>query len=183
VTRSPTELRYNPSDNAAAAALWTAADAAAAAAAECDDPRVLQAVLLATAATASALAQTGPRDPVQAHRRGGRPPPTRRTNPRAARPHRRSETGGPQARQRQGPLPAVAQPGSLAIEHDPTTANSPPRAGQATHQPGAPPTSSSNRAATSATLATRKIPPLSPTVMRWNIVDSLVIIRDFGHIC
>ena len=53
VTRSPTELRYNPADNAAAAALWTAA------AAECDDPRILRAVLLAAAATANALAQTG----------------------------------------------------------------------------------------------------------------------------
>ena len=43
--------------------------------------------------------------------------------------------------------------------HDPTiTSNSPPRAGQARPQPGAPPTG--NRAATSAALATRKIPPL-----------------------
>ncbi len=84
-----------------------------------------------------------------------------------------------QARQRQGPLQAVAQPpaGSLANMTQPPGANSPPRAGQARPQPGAPPTGGSNRAATSATLpggprlATRKIPPLSPTVMRWNIVD------------
>ena len=89
MTRGPTELRYNPADNAAAAALWTAADAgdhAAAAAAragpgaECDDPgfdpRVLQAVLRAAAATARALAQTGPLGTVQAHRRGGKPPQT-----------------------------------------------------------------------------------------------------------
>jgi hypothetical protein len=164
---SLTELRHNPAaENAAAAALRTAANAAAAAA-ECDDPRILQAVLQAAAATANALAQTGPRDPVQAHRRGGRPPPTRRTNPRARPRRSRWPTGAPAPRATAGSRTA-----GQSRQHDPTTANSrPPRAGQARHQPGAPPTSSSNRAATSATLVTRNIPPLSPTVMRWNIVD------------
>jgi hypothetical protein len=101
---SPTELRHNPAAENAAAAALQAADAAAAAA-ECDDPRVLRAVLLAAAATANALAQTGAQDTVQAHRRGGRPPPTRRANPRArpqnpeahrhtsAKSHRQSHTG------------------------------------------------------------------------------------------
>ncbi len=49
--------RHNPvAENPAAAALRTAANAAAAA--ECDDPRILQTVLLAAAATANALAHT-----------------------------------------------------------------------------------------------------------------------------
>ena len=80
---SVTELRHNPvAENPAAAALRTAANAAAAAAAECDDPRILQTVLLAAAATANALAHTGAQGTVQAHRRGGRPPRTRRARPR-----------------------------------------------------------------------------------------------------
>jgi hypothetical protein len=164
VTRSPTELRYNPADNAAAAALWTAADAAAAAA-KCDDLRILQAVLLAAAATANALAQTGAQVTVQAHRRGGRPPPTRRANPRARPRRNRRPTGTPAPRATAGSRTAK-QP----RQHDPNR-QQPPRAGQARPQPGAPPTSSRNHAATSATLATRKVPPLSPTVMRWNTVD------------
>ena len=88
---SPTVLRHNFADNAEAAALQAAAAAAAAAAAK--DPRILRTVLLAAAATANALAQTIPQDTVLAHRRGGRPPPTRRANPRP-RPHRtRRPTG------------------------------------------------------------------------------------------
>jgi hypothetical protein len=88
---SLTELRHNPAaENAAAAALRTAANAAAAAA-KCDhdDLQILRAVL-----TASALAQTSAQDTVQAHRRGGRPPPMRRANP-GARPrrNRRRPTG------------------------------------------------------------------------------------------
>ncbi len=66
---SLTELRHNPAaENAAAAALRTAANAAAAAA-KCDDLRIpgLRVVLLAAAATASALAQTSAQDPVQGH--------------------------------------------------------------------------------------------------------------------
>jgi hypothetical protein len=60
-------------------------------------------------------------------------------------------------------------------QHDPAIANlnSPTRAGQARPQSGGPPTvrattGTSNRAATSTALATRKIPLLSPTVMRLN---------------
>jgi hypothetical protein len=60
---SLTELRHNPvAESPAAAALRTAANHdAAAAAAECDNPRILQTVLLAAsaAATANALAHTG----------------------------------------------------------------------------------------------------------------------------
>ena len=52
-------------------------------------------------------------------------------------------------------------------QHDPPI-YSPPRAGRARPQSGAQPPSFSNR---SATLATGNIPPLSPTVMRRNIVD------------
>jgi hypothetical protein len=152
----------------AAAALWTAADAAAAAAAaESNDPRILRAVLLAAAATANALAPTGAQDTAQAHRRGGRPPPTRRANPRARPRRNRRPTDTPAPRATGSRTLAAKQ----SRQHDPATANSPPspRAGQARPQPGAPPTSSSNRAATSALLATRKIPPLSPFVMRLNL--------------
>ena len=105
---------------------------------------------------------------VQAHRRGGRPPPMRRANP-GARPrrNRRRPTGTAPRATGSRTLPA-----NQSRQHDPTI-NSPRRAGQAPGrpQPGAPPTTSGNRAATSATLATRKIPPLSPTVMRRNIAD------------
>ena len=84
---SPTELRHSLAENAAAAALRTAAIAAAAAA-KCEDPWILHTVLVAAAATASALAQTSAQDTVtvQAHRRGGRPPPMRRANPGAVAP-------------------------------------------------------------------------------------------------
>ena len=74
---SPTELRHSLAENAAAAALRTAAIAAAAAA-KCEDPWILHTVLVAAAATANALAQTSAQDTVQAHRRGGRPPPMTR---------------------------------------------------------------------------------------------------------
>ncbi len=60
-----------------------------------------------------------------------------------------------------------ASPANQTRQHDPPI-YSPPRAGQARPQPGAQPPSFSNR---SATLATGNIPPLSPTVMRRNIVD------------
>ena len=159
------ELRHHPTENAAAAALWTAANAAAAAA-KSEDPGILRAVLFAAAATANALAQTSAHAPVQAHRRGGRPPPTRRADPRA-RPRRyRRQTGTPTPRATAG-SPTTEQP----HQHDPIvkTTNSPPRAGQARPQSGAlPPSFISAR---SALLATRKILPLSPTEMRWNIVD------------
>jgi hypothetical protein len=89
---SPTVLRHNLADNAEAAALQAAADAAAAAT-KCKDSRVLRAVLMAAAATANALAQTIPPDTVLAHRRGGRPPPTRRANPRPRPRRTRRPTG------------------------------------------------------------------------------------------
>ena len=160
------ELRHNHTENAAAAALWTAANAAAAAA-KSEDPGILRAVLFAAAATANALAQTSAHAPVQAHRRGGRPPPTRRADPRTRPRRNRRLTGTPAPRATAG-SPTTRQ--SQARQHDPTT-NSPPgpRAGQPRPQSGAlPPSFNSAR---SAMLATRKILPLSPTVMRWNIVD------------
>ena len=91
---SPTELRHSLAENAAAAALRTAAIAAAAAA-KCEDPWILHTVLVAAAATANALAQTSAQDTVQAHRRGGRPPPMtrRRANP-GARPRRNRRPTG-----------------------------------------------------------------------------------------
>ena len=160
------ELRHNHTENAAAAALWTAANAAAAAA-KSEDPGILRAVLFAAAATANALAQTSAHAPVQAHRRGGRPPPTRRADPRTRPRRNRRLTGTPAPRATAG-SPTTRQ--SQARQHDPTT-NSPPgpTAGQPRPQSGAlPPSFNSAR---SAMLATRKILPLSPTVMRWNIVD------------
>ncbi len=69
---SPTVLRHNFADNAEAALQAAALQAAA------KDPRILRTVLLAAAATANALAQTIQQ--VLEHRRGGRPPPTRRAN-------------------------------------------------------------------------------------------------------
>jgi hypothetical protein len=95
IMMSPTVLRHNLAHNAEAAALQAAADADADAAAICKDPRVLRAVLLAVATTANALAQTIPQDTVLAHRRGGRPPPTRRANPRARQRRTRRPTGTP----------------------------------------------------------------------------------------
>ncbi len=61
IMMSPTVLQHNLADHAKAAALQAAADAAAAAA---TDPKILRAVLLAAAATASALASTIPLDAV-----------------------------------------------------------------------------------------------------------------------
>ena len=156
--------RHNPvAENPAAAALRTAANAAAAAA-ECDDPRILQTVLVAAAATANALAHTGAQHTVQAHRRGGRPPPMtrRRANP-GARPRRNRRPTGTAPRA----TGSRTMPANQTRQHDPPI-HSPPRAGRARPQSGAQPPSFSNR---SATLATGNIPPLSPTVMRQNIVD------------
>jgi hypothetical protein len=104
-------------------------------------------VLLAAAATAKALAQTGAKDTGkgQPRRRGGRPPPTKRASPRP-RPRR--------TRTQQG-------------QHNPPTANSLLREGQNRPRPGAPFTSS-NHAASSAMPATLFAPPLSPAVTRRN---------------
>ena len=157
-----TELRHSLAENPAAAALRTAAIAAAAAA-KCEDPWILHTVLAAAAATASALAQTSAQDTVQAHRRGGRPPPTTRmrANPRARPRRNRRPTGtAPRA------TGSRTMPANQTRQHDPPI-YSPPRAGRARPQSGAQP-SFSNR---SATLATGNIPPLSPTVMQRNIVD------------
>jgi hypothetical protein len=157
---SSSVLQHNLADNAEAAALQAAADAAAAAA---TDPRILRAVLLAAAATANTLAQTIPPDTVLAHRRGGRPPPTRRANPRP-RPRRTrrptgTHTGTP------APTATGTSTARQSSQHS-AFANSPPRAGQARPQPGARPPRFSTR---SATLATRQIQPkVEPTVMRLN---------------
>ena len=161
---SPSVLRRNLTDNAKAAAIQAAADAAAAAT---ENPRILRAILVAAAATANALAQAIPLDPVPPHRRGGRPPP-RRANPRGrARPRRI---------RRPAPTPTATGPSTAEQPRQHSTiANTPraPRAGQARRQhPGArPPRFDSTR---SATLATRQIPPkVEPTasVMRLNARD------------
>ena len=162
-----TELRHSLAENPAAAALRTAAIAAAAAA-KCEDPWILHTVLVAAAATANALAQTSAQVTVQAHvqahRRGGRPPPMtrRRANP-GARPRRNRRPTGTAPRA----TGSRTMPANQTRQHDPPI-HSPPRAGRARPQSGAQPPSFSNR---SATLATGNIPPLSPTVMRQNIVD------------
>ena len=162
---SPTELRHSLAENAAAAALRTAAIAAAAAA-KCEDPWILHTVLVAAAATANALAQTSAQDTVQAHRRGGRPPPmTRRRAKPGARPRRNRRPTGTAPRA----TGSRTMPANQTRQHDPPIYSpGPPRAGRAKPQSGAQPPSFSNR---SATLATGNIPPLSPTVMRRNIVD------------
>jgi hypothetical protein len=150
--------QHEPAENLAAAALQAAADAAATAA---EDPRILRAVLLAAAATANlkALAQTGAKDTgtVQPRRRGGRPPPTNRANPRP-RPRR---TRTPAAT----PAPAATGTRTARQSHQPPNANSLPREGRARPQPGArPPTGTSHR---STMPATSKISPkVEPTVMR-----------------
>ena len=152
---SPSVLRHNLADNAKAAAIQAAADAAAAAT---ENPRILRAVLVAAAATANALAQAIPLDPVPPHRRGGRPPP-RRANP--------SGRARPRRIRRPAPTPTATGPNTAEQPRQHSTiANTPPRAGQARRQhPGArPPRFDSTR---SATLATRNIPPeVGPTVMR-----------------
>ena len=160
-----TELRHSLAENPAAAALRTAAIAAAAAA-KCEDPWILHTVtvLVAAAATANALAQTSAQDTVQAHRRGGRPPPmTRRRAKPGARPRRNRRPTGTAPRA----TGSRTMPANQTRQHDPPI-YSPPRAGRAKTQSGAQPPSFSSR---SATLATGNIPPLSPTVMRRNIVD------------
>ena len=148
--------QHKPAENLAAAALQAAADAAATAA---EDPRILRAVLLAAAATAKALAQTGAKDTgtVQPRRRGGRPPPTKRANPRP-RPRR---TRTPAAT----PAPSTTGSRTARQSRQPPNASSLPREGQARPQPGArPPTGTSHR---STMPATSKIPlKVEPTVMR-----------------
>jgi hypothetical protein len=161
--RNSSVQQHNFADKAEAAALQAAADAAAAATTE---PRILRAVLLAAAATASALARSIPPDTVTAHRRGGRPPPTRpRANPRP-RPRR---TRRPTGMHTGTPTAAGTSTARQSSQHS-AFAKSPPRAGQARPQPGArPPRFDRTR---SATLATRQIPPkVEPTVMRLNARD------------
>jgi hypothetical protein len=126
--RSPSVQRHEPAENPAAAALQAAADAATIAAKR-NDHEVLRAVLRAAATTANALAQAAPQDMVPTHRRGGRPPPTRRK---------------PRAWPRRTQRPALAGPGTPAPtatgistaklpklprwtpSQHPTTASSPP---------------------------------------------------------
>ena len=161
IMMSPTVLQHNLADHAKAAALQAAADAAAAAA---TDPKILRAVLLAAAATANALASTIPLDAVPTHRRGGRPPKTRRANPRP-RPRR---TRRPTGMHTGAPAPTADSTSTArqSSQHS-AFADCPPRAGQARPQPGArPPRFDSTR---STTLATRQIlPKVEPTVMRLN---------------
>ena len=146
------------------AALRDVADTAAAAA-NCEDPSVLKAVLKAAATTAKALADCRVTAP-QGHRRGGRPLPTRKERPRARRRRLRRSAGTPAPRvtgTHTAKQPRRTQQG----QHDPATANSPSREGQARPRPGAPITSS-NHAASSGMPATRFAPPLSPAVTSRN---------------
>jgi hypothetical protein len=163
----------NPSNNAAAAALQDVADAAAAAA-NCQDPTVLEAVLKAAATTAKALAECRVRAP-QGHRRGGRPPRTRKERPRAPGRRRRPQrSAGPPAPRVTDTHTAMQSRRTQQGQHNPPTANSLLREGQNRPRPGAPFTSS-NHAASSAMPATRFAPPLSPAVTRRNgrnIADS-----------
>ena len=166
MTRSPTELRYKPADNAAAAALWTAADAAAGAA-ECDDPRILRAVLLAAAATAIALAQTGDSAGTPTRRKAAPDSGGRIPEPGPA------ETGGPQAHQRQGPPPAVAQPSSLRLAG---MTQPPPTAPQGQDEPVRsqehhPPAVATAPLPPLRSRPAKSRPRLSPTVTRRNTVD------------
>jgi hypothetical protein len=161
IMMSPTALQHNLADHAKAAALQAAADAATAAA---TNPKILRAVLLAAAATANALASTIPLDAVPTHRRGGRPPKTRRANarprPRRTRRPTGMHTGAP------APTADSTSTARQSSQHS-AFADSPPRAGQARPRPGArPPRFDSTR---STTLATRQIlPKVEPTVMRLN---------------
>jgi len=170
IMMSPTVLQHNLADHAKATALQAAADAAAAAA---TDPKILRAVLLAAAATANALASTIPLDAVTTHRRGGRPPKTRRANPRP-RPRRTQRSAGPPAPRVTDTHTAMQSRRTQQGQHNPPTANSLLREGQNRPRPGAPFTSS-NHAASSAMPATHFAPPLSPAVTRRNgrnIADS-----------
>jgi hypothetical protein len=104
------------------------------AAAECDDPRILH-VLLAAVATASALAQTGAHDTVT-HTSHSAGTPTRSlrkaapdseagADPRARPRRNRRQTGTAASTPRAtAGSPTTKQP----RQHDPTIANSPPRA-------------------------------------------------------
>jgi hypothetical protein len=169
--RNSSVQQHNLADKAEAAALQAAADAAAAATTE---PRILRAVLLAAAATASALARSIPPDTATAHRRGGRPPPTRpRANPRH-RPRRTQRSAGPPAPRVTDTHTAMQSRKTQQGQHNPPTANSLLREGQNRPRPGAPFTSS-NHAASSAMPATHSAPPLSRAGTRRNgrnIADS-----------
>ena len=168
LTRSLSVQRHEPAKNPAAAALQAAADAAAIAAKR-NDHEVLRAVLRAAATTANALAQAAPQDMVPTHRRGGRPPPTRR-KPRAW-PRRTQRPAGPGT-----PAPTATGISTAKLPklprwtQHPTTASSPPRDGRKARQQTGASTASSDRAASStSTSATRNVPPkVEPTVMRLN---------------
>ncbi len=126
-------------------------------------------VLKAAATTAKALAHsrvTAPQGTAPAHRRGGRPLPTRKERPRAQ-PHRLRRSAVTPAPRVTGTHTATQSRRTQQGQHDPATANSPWREGQARPQLGAP-IASSNRAATSAMPATHFAPPLSPAVTRRN---------------
>ena len=174
-TRSPRVQRHEPAENPAAAALQAAADAAAIAAKR-NDHEVLRAILRAAATTANALAQAAPQDTVPTHRRGGRPPPTRR-KPRAW-PRRTQRPAGPG-----NPAPTATGINAAKLPklprwtpgQHPTTASSPPtrrdrhRDGHKARQQTGTSTASSDRAASSTTSATRNVPTkVEPTVMRLN---------------
>jgi hypothetical protein len=160
----------SPSNNAAAAALQDVADAAAAAA-NCEDPNVLEAVLKAAATTAKALAECRVRAPQgPSHRRGGRPPRTRKERPRAPGRRRRPQSlrsAGPPAPRVTDTHTAMQSRRTQQVQHNPPTANSLLREGQNRPRPGAPFTGS-NHAASSAMPATPFAPPLSPAVTRRN---------------
>ena len=159
----------NSSNNAAAAALQDVADAAAtaAAAANWEDPNILKAVLKAAATTAKALAGCQVRAP-QGHRRGGRPPPTRKERPRARR-RRPQRSAGTRAPRVTDTHTAMQSRRTQQGQHNPLTASSLSREGQNRPRPGAPFTSS-NHAASSAMPAARFAPPLAvarPTESEW----------------
>jgi hypothetical protein len=169
---SPTRLRRNganatdrnSSNNTAAAALQDVADAAAAAA-NCEDPNIFNAVLKAAATTAKALADCRVRAP-QGHRRGGRPPPTRKEKPIAWRRRLQRSAGSPAPRVTDTHT-ATQSRRTQQGQHNPPTTSSLQREGQNRPWPGAPFTSS-NHAASSTMPATRFAPPLSPAVTRRN---------------
>jgi hypothetical protein len=140
---SPTRLRRNganatdrnSSNNTAAAALQDVAAAAAAAAANCEDPNIFNAVLKAAATTAKALADCRVRAR-QGHRRGGRPPPTRKERPGTWRRSTLQRSAG-------SPAPRVADTHTATQsrrtqqgQHNPPTANSLLREGQNRPWPG-----------------------------------------------
>ncbi len=136
VTQSTYVGTYVPkkSENTAAAALGPP-PLPAAAVAKCDDPWILRTVLVAAAATANALAQTGAQDAVQAHRRGlgGRPRPMRRANP-GARPRRNRRPAGTAPRARGSRTLPTNQP----RQHDPPMFKRPPQGQEPQDKPTGP---------------------------------------------